>query len=58
MFGLGTLRFDERSFFHTLLGFEPHCDYKPTSSNHIAIPGVYISGIYLYLSTTKNTLEM
>ena len=37
---LGTLRFDERSFFHTFLGFEPYWDYKPTNSNHVAIPGV------------------
>ena len=42
-FGLGTLRFDERSFFQTLLGFEPYWDYKPTNSNHIANPGVYTS---------------
>ena len=39
-FDLGTLRFDERSFFHTLLGYEPYWDYKPTNSNHVAIPGV------------------
>ena len=25
-FGLGTLRFNERSFFHTLLGFTPYWD--------------------------------
>ena len=33
MFVLGTLRFDERSFFHTLLDFTPYWDYKS--------PGVY-----------------
>ena len=44
MFGLGTLRFNERSFFHTLLGFTPYWDYKPTNSNNVAIPGVYTSG--------------
>ena len=43
MFALGTLRFDESSFFHTLLGFEPYWDYKPTNSNHNAFPGVYTS---------------
>ena len=42
-FGLGTLRFNERSFFHTLLGFTPNWDYKPTNSNNVAIPGVYTS---------------
>ena len=34
-FGLGTLRFDKKSFFHTLLGHDPYFDYK--------IPGVYTS---------------
>ena len=42
-FGLGMLRFDERSFFHTLLGFEPYWDYKPTNSNLVGIPHVYTS---------------
>ena len=50
-FGLGTLRFDERSFFHTLLGFTPSWDYKPTISDNVAIPGVYISNKILNLST-------
>ena len=31
-FGLGTLRFDKKSFFHTLLGHDPYSDYK--------VPGV------------------
>ena len=35
IFVLGTLRFDEKSFFHTLLGFTPYWDYKA--------PGVYTS---------------
>ena len=52
-FGLGTLRFDERSFFHTLTGFEPYWDCKPTNSNHVAIPVVYTSNKNLNLSTTK-----
>ena len=53
MFGLGTLRFDERSFFQTLLGFEPYWDYKPTNSNHVPIPGVYISGKKFNLGNTN-----
>ena len=53
MFGLGTLRFVERCFFHTLLGFTPCLGYKPTNSNHVAIPGVYTSGKILNLSTTN-----
>ena len=52
-FGLGTLRFDERSCFHTLLGFEPHWDYKPTNSNHVVFPGVYTCDKIQNLSTTK-----
>ena len=43
MFGLGALRFNERSFFHTLLGFTPYWDYKPTNSNNVTIPGVSTS---------------
>ena len=40
---LGTLRFDERSFFHTLLGFTLYWDYKP--------PGVYTSDKISNLNT-------
>ena len=51
-FSLETLRFDEKSFFRTLLGFEPYWDYKPTNSNHVGIPGVYTSDkIILNLNT-------
>ena len=42
-FVLGTLRFDERSFFHTLLSFTPYWDYKPS--------GVYTSDKILNLNT-------
>ena len=38
-----TLRFDERSFFKTFLGFAPYCDYKPTNLIHADSPGVYTS---------------
>ena len=34
-FGLGTLRFDKKSFFHTLLGFEAYWDYKPSNTNSV-----------------------
>ena len=43
MFVLGTLRFDERSFFHTLLGFIPYWDYKSS--------GVYTNDKNLNLNT-------
>ena len=52
LFALGTLRFNDTSFFHTLLGFTPYWDYKPTNSNREAIPGVYTSDkILLNLNT-------
>ena len=52
MFALGTLRFDKQSFFHTLLGFSPYWDYKPTNSSHVLISGVYPSDkIILNLNT-------
>ena len=40
---LGTLRFDKRSFFHTLRRFIPYWDYKS--------PGVYTSDKILHLNT-------
>ena len=52
-FGLRTLRFDGRSFFLTLLGFEPYWDYKPTNSIRFGIPNFYISDKIFYLSTTN-----
>ena len=39
----GTLRFDKKSFFHTLLGFIPYWDYKPTNAIHADAPGFYTS---------------
>ena len=39
----GTLRFDKKSFFHTLLGFTPYWDYKPTNAFFADAPGVYTS---------------
>ena len=44
-FGLGTLRFDKKSFFHTLLGLDPYFDYK--------VPGVYTSNKILNLNTSN-----
>ena len=44
-FGLGTLRFDKKSFFHTLLGHDPYFEYK--------VPGVYTSDKILNLNTTN-----
>ena len=47
-FGLGTLRFDKKSFFHTLLGHDPYFDYK--------VPSVYTSDKILNLNTTNKYL--
>ena len=44
-FGLGTLRFDKKSFFHTLLDHDPYFDYK--------VPDVYSSDKNLNLNTTN-----
>ena len=52
-FGSGTLRFDERCFFHTLLGFEPYWDYKPIANPYHVIQGVYTSDKILNLNTTN-----
>ena len=52
-YALGTFRFDEKSFFHTLLGSEPYWDYKPTNSNRFGIPTAYIIGKLLNLSITN-----
>ena len=39
----GTLRFDEKSFFITSLGFTAYWDYKPNNTVHNYSPGVYTS---------------
>ena len=48
---LGTLRFDEKSFLYTLLGFAPYWDYKPTNAIHADFPGVYTNDKILNLNT-------
>ena len=48
----GTLRLNKNSFFHTLLGFTPCWDYKPTNAIFSDAPGVYSSDkIILNLNT-------
>ena len=49
----GTLRFIEKSFFHTSLKFTPYCDYKSTNAFHADFPGVYTIDELLNLSTTE-----
>ena len=46
------MRFDEKSFFHTLIGFDPYWDYKFTNAIHADAPGVYTSDkVILNLNT-------
>ena len=47
----GTLRFDEKSFFNTLLGYTPYWDYKPTNAIHTDYPGVHTNDKILNLNT-------
>ena len=47
----GTIRFDEKSFFNTSLGFTPYWDCKPTNAFHADSPDVYTSEEFLNLST-------
>ena len=47
----GTLRFDERSFLDTFLGFTPFWDYTPTNAIHSESPGVFTSDKILNSST-------
>ena len=39
----GTLRFDGKSFFNTLLGLSPYWDFKPTNAVQDDSPGVETS---------------
>ena len=53
----GTLRFDKKSFFRTLWGFEPYWEYKPTNGVFAVAPGVYTSDkIFLNLNTKNKIL--
>ena len=45
------MRFDEKSFKNTSLGFTSYWDYKPTNAIHADSPGVYTSETILNLST-------
>ena len=43
----GTLRFDKKSFFHTLLNFAPYWNYKLTNAFIVDSPGVYTSDKFI-----------
>ena len=54
----GTLRFDDKSFFHTLLGFEPYWDYKPTNAIHADSPGIYTNDKDILNLNTINKIHL
>ena len=54
----GTLKFDKKSFFHTLLGFTPYWDYKPTNAIHADAPGVYTSDKIILNLNTINKIHL
>ena len=49
----GTLRFGEKHFLNTLLGFAPYRDFKPTNSIHVDSSGIYTSDKILNWNTTN-----
>ena len=49
----GTLRFLEKSFLYTLLGFIPNCDYEPTNKIQAENPGYYTKDKFTILSTLE-----
>ena len=54
----GVLRFDDKSFFHTLLGFDAYWDYKPTIAIHADFSGVYTNEKYILNLNTINKIHL
>ena len=54
----GTLRFYKKSFFHTISGFAPYSDYKPTNAIHADTPGVYTSDEIILNLNTINKIHL
>ena len=54
----GTLGFDKKSFFHTILGFEPYWDYKPTNAFNSNGEGVYTSDKIILNLNTINKIHL
>ena len=55
---IGTFRFDEKSFFHTILGFDPYWDYKTTNAIHADAPGVYTTDKIVLNLNTINKIHL
>ena len=49
----GTLKFDEKYFFKTILGFTSYCDYKHNNAFHAGSPSVYTIEKTLNFSTIE-----
>ena len=54
----GTLKFDEKSFFHTILGSPPYWDYKPTNAFNSNGEGVYTSDKIILNLNTINKIHL
>ena len=54
----GTLRFDKKTFIHTLIKFEPYWDYRPTNAIHADSPGVYTSDKIILNLDTINKIHL
>ena len=52
----GALRFDERSFSNTILGFTPYWDYKFTNAIHAVSPGIYFGDKISKINTITKIL--
>ena len=53
----GTLRFNGKSFFNTLLKFEPHWDFKSTNAIHADSPDLVTSNKVLKLGTINENYQ-
>ena len=54
----GTLSFDKKTFFYTILGFPPYWDYKPTNAFGADAPGVYTSDKTILNLNTINKIYL
>ena len=54
----GTLGFDKKTFFYTLLGFTPYWDCKPTNDIHADALGVYTSDEIVLNIITINKIHL
>ena len=54
----GTLRFDKKALFHTLFGFTPYWDYKPTNTIHADAPGVYTNDKFILNLNTIDKIHL